>query len=157
VVFHVLDAAELDFPFRHTTLFRGLEGLPEVLTDPPGVRDSYLKALHAHLDALEAGCRGMEIDYVRLRTDADLGHDLAAYLQKRRGKYPHRKPPVAMGGLAPTPQECSNATPPALRSAVRARAATRPGRRQGRLQATVQRHRPHRLADRRRPAGHEGL
>ena len=86
VLFHVLDAAELDFPFRHTTLFRGLEGLPEILTDPLGVRDSYLQALAEHIDAITAGCRGMEIDYVRLRTDADLGHDLAAYLQKRRGK-----------------------------------------------------------------------
>ena len=86
VVFHVMDAAELDFPFRHMTLFRGLEGLPEVLTDPPSVRDGYLRALHEHLGAVEAGCRGMEIDVVRLRTDADLGHDLAAYLQKRRGK-----------------------------------------------------------------------
>lgn len=85
VLFHTLDAAELDFPFRDLTLFRGLEGLPEVLTDPPGVRDGYLKALHDHLAALEAGCRGLEIDYVRLRTDADLGRDLAAYLRKRRG------------------------------------------------------------------------
>jgi uncharacterized protein (DUF58 family) len=84
VVFHTLDAAELDFPFRHTTLFRGLEGLPEVLTDPPGVRESYLKALHQHIAGIEAGCRAMEIDYVRLRTDANLGHVLAAYLQKRR-------------------------------------------------------------------------
>lgn len=85
VLFHTLDAAELDFPFRHTTLFRGLEGLPEILTDPLGVRESYLQALTAHLEAIQDGCRGMEIDYVRLRTDADLGHDLAAYLQKRRG------------------------------------------------------------------------
>ena len=85
VLFHTLDAAEIDFPFRHTTLFRGLEGLPEVLTDPPGIRDSYLKAFNDHVAAIEAGCRAMEIDYVRLRTDADLGHDLAAYLQKRRG------------------------------------------------------------------------
>jgi uncharacterized protein (DUF58 family) len=84
VIFHTLDAAELDFPFRHTTLFRGLEGLPEILTDPLGVRESYLKALHAHIAAIEAGCRAMEIDYVRLRTDANLGHELAAYLQKRR-------------------------------------------------------------------------
>ena len=45
VVFHTLDAAELDFPFRHTTLFRGLEGLPEILTDPPGVRDSWTSVL----------------------------------------------------------------------------------------------------------------
>ncbi|MBA4064428.1 MAG: DUF58 domain-containing protein [Isosphaera sp.] len=85
VLFHTLDAAELDFPFRNTTLFRGLEGLPEILTDPPGVRDSYLKALGDHVAAVEAGCRAMEVDYVRLRTDADLGHELAAYLQKRRG------------------------------------------------------------------------
>jgi uncharacterized protein (DUF58 family) len=84
VLFHTLDAAEIDFPFRHTTLFRGLEELPEVLTDPPGIRESYLKALREHVAAIETGCRAMEIDYVRLRTDADLGHDLAAYLQKRR-------------------------------------------------------------------------
>jgi uncharacterized protein (DUF58 family) len=86
VLFHTLDAAELDFPFRHTTLFKGLEGLPEILTDPAGIRDSYLKALHSHIAAVEAGCRRLEIDYVRLRTDADLGHDLAAYLQKRHGR-----------------------------------------------------------------------
>jgi uncharacterized protein (DUF58 family) len=86
VLFHVMDAAELDFPFRHMTLFRGLEGLPEILTDPPSVRDSYLRALNDHVGAIEAGCRGMEIDLVRIRTDADLGHDLAAYLQKRRGR-----------------------------------------------------------------------
>ena len=86
VVFHTLDAAELDFPFRHTTLFKGLEGLPEILTDPQGVRESYLKAFGEHTAAIEAGCRGMAIDYVRLRTDADIGHDLAAYLQKRGGK-----------------------------------------------------------------------
>src|SRR5262249_45160028 len=59
VLFHALDAAELDFPFRNTTLFRGLEGLPEILTDPPGVRDSYLKALNDHVAAIETGCRAM--------------------------------------------------------------------------------------------------
>jgi uncharacterized protein (DUF58 family) len=86
VLFHTLDAAELDFPFRQTTLFKGLEGMPELLTDPAGIRESYLKSLHAHIAAIEAGCRRLEIDYVRLRTDADLGHDLAAYLQKRHGR-----------------------------------------------------------------------
>jgi uncharacterized protein (DUF58 family) len=84
IVFHVLDAAELDFPFRHLTLFRGLEGLPDVLTDPVSIRESYLKAVAEHRAALQACCRELEIDYVLLRTDADLGHELAAYLQKRR-------------------------------------------------------------------------
>ena len=31
IVFHVLDPAEIEFPFRDTTLFRGLEGMPDVL------------------------------------------------------------------------------------------------------------------------------
>jgi uncharacterized protein (DUF58 family) len=85
VLFHTLDGAELDFPFRQTTLFRGLEGLPELLTDPAGIRDTYLKALNEHVGAIEDGCRRLEIDYVRLRTDGDLGHDLATYLRKRLG------------------------------------------------------------------------
>jgi uncharacterized protein (DUF58 family) len=86
VLFHTLDAAEIDFPFRHTTLFRGLEGLPEILTDPASIRENYLQAMNAHVEAIRVGCRRLEIDYVRLRTDADLGHDLAAYLQKRHGR-----------------------------------------------------------------------
>ena len=86
VVFQVLDAAELDFPFRHPTLFRGLEGLPEVSTDPLSVRESYLSELGKHLSAVEAACRGLETDLVRVRTDDDLGAVLAGYLRKRGGK-----------------------------------------------------------------------
>ena len=56
VLFHTLDAAEIEFPFRHTTLFRGLESLPEVLTDPPSIRESYLKAFNEHVAQIEAGC-----------------------------------------------------------------------------------------------------
>jgi hypothetical protein len=57
IVFHVLDAAELDFPFRHLTLFRGLEGLPDVLTDPASIRESYLKAVAEHQAAPAADGR----------------------------------------------------------------------------------------------------
>ena len=85
VLFHTLDAAELDFPFRHTTLFRGLEGLPEILTDPLGVRDSYLKALDEHIAAIEAGCRG---DGDRLRPAAD---------RRRPRPRPRRVPAEAHG------------------------------------------------------------
>ena len=38
VVLHVLDGAELDFPFQEATLFRGLEQYPELLTDPRALR-----------------------------------------------------------------------------------------------------------------------
>ena len=86
VVFQVLDAAELDFPFRHPTLFRGLEELPEISTDPLSVRDSYLRELAKHLEAVETVCRTLETDLVRVRTDDDVGQVLAAYLRKRTGK-----------------------------------------------------------------------
>ena len=41
IVFHILDPAELEFPFRDTTLFKGLEGLPEILTDPHALKRAY--------------------------------------------------------------------------------------------------------------------
>ncbi len=85
-LFQVLDAAEVDFPFRHPTLFRGLEGLPEIATDPLGVRDSYLAEFGKHVAEVEAACRSMEVDYTRVRTDDDLGMVLAAYLQRRKGR-----------------------------------------------------------------------
>ncbi len=85
-VFHVLDPAELDFPFRQATLFHGLEQLPDLLTDPLGVRESYLEELQKFLNEMERGCRTNNIDYVRLTTDRDLGPALAEYLGRREGR-----------------------------------------------------------------------
>lgn len=83
VVFHVLDGAELDFPFQETTLFRGLEQAPELLTDPRSLRQGYLKELQAYLRQIATGCRDHNIDYVQLRTDHDLGVALSSYLARR--------------------------------------------------------------------------
>ena len=86
VVFHVLDSAEVDFPFRQATLFKGLEHLPELLTDPLGVRESYLEEFGKFLNELERGCRLHDIDFVGLRTDQDVGATLAAYLGRRESR-----------------------------------------------------------------------
>ena len=86
VVFHVMDGAELDFPFQDATLFRGLEQLPELLTDPRSLRDGYMEELTKFLDELKRGCRTQNIDYVPLRTDGDVGAALAGYLARRLRK-----------------------------------------------------------------------
>lgn len=83
VLFQILDAAELDFPFRRPTLFRGLEAMPAITTDPQSIRDSYLAELGKHLAAVESASRSHEADIVRVRTDDDLGRLLASYLGKR--------------------------------------------------------------------------
>jgi len=85
-VFHVLDAAEIDFPFQDPTLFRGLERLPDLLTDPRSLRESYVEELNRYLDQLKRGCRAQNIDYVLLRTDSDPGIALASYLSRRLKK-----------------------------------------------------------------------
>ena len=50
-----------DFPFQDATLFRGLEHLPELLTDPRSLRESYMEELTKHLGELRRGCRAQQV------------------------------------------------------------------------------------------------
>ncbi len=88
VVFHVLDSAEVDFPFEDPTLFHGLEGFPDLYTEPRSLRRAYQAELHRFVSELRSGCREVKMDYVGLRTDANLGEALSRYLahRRRRGK-----------------------------------------------------------------------
>jgi uncharacterized protein (DUF58 family) len=86
IVFHILDPAELEFPFRDTTLFKGLEGMPEVLTDPHALRRAYQAELGSFLKELERECRMVDIDYVPLRTDQNLDTALSSYLASRSAR-----------------------------------------------------------------------
>jgi len=83
VVFHVLDPAELDFPFQRTTLFKGLEQLPDVLSEPRALRKAYLAEFGAFVRQVREGCRAQRADYVQLRTDQTLDVALSAYLSSR--------------------------------------------------------------------------
>ncbi len=82
-VMNVMDAAELDFPFQESTLFRGLEQYPELLTDPRSLRDGYLAEVNAFVSEMQHGCRNQNVDYVQLRTDQNLGVALSSYLAHR--------------------------------------------------------------------------
>ena len=83
VLFHVMDPAELEFPFQEATLFRGMELMPELLTDPRGLRDGYLQQLSSFLTEIKRGCRAQDVDHVQLRTDTNLGIALSGYLAHR--------------------------------------------------------------------------
>jgi uncharacterized protein (DUF58 family) len=83
VLFHVLDGAELEFPFQEATLFRGLEQHPDLLTDPRSLRDGYLAEIQSFISQLQRGCREQNMDYVPLRTDTNLAVALSSYLAHR--------------------------------------------------------------------------
>jgi uncharacterized protein (DUF58 family) len=86
ILLHVLDAAELDFPFRSPTLFRGLEQQADVLADPRSLRKAYLRELAAYQQDLQRGCRSQGMDYQLVRTDQPLDAVLSAYLSQRMAK-----------------------------------------------------------------------
>jgi uncharacterized protein (DUF58 family) len=84
VVFHVLHADELDFPFQDNTKFRGLELPDELLVEPRALRASYLEAVERFRDAVRKLCAVAGIDYVLLDTGEPLDTALSAYLAFRQ-------------------------------------------------------------------------
>ena len=83
VLLHVLDPAELDFPFRGPTEFQGLELFPGIQADPQVIRRAYLRELNAFRRNLERECRHLHIDYFLLRTDQPLDVALTSILATR--------------------------------------------------------------------------
>ncbi len=83
IVFHVLDPAEEDFPFRQATKFKGLEALPEVVTEPRRLRQAYQAEFQKFLQQVRTGCREHNVDYVKIRTDQTLDVALSSYLADR--------------------------------------------------------------------------
>ncbi len=83
VLWHTLDGHELTFPFQESTLFRGLEQYPDLLTDPRALRNAYLEQFEGFISQLRRGCRDQNVDYVQLRTDTPLSVAMSSYLAHR--------------------------------------------------------------------------
>jgi uncharacterized protein (DUF58 family) len=83
VVFHVLDHAELTFPFEQATTFRDMESSEEVLAVPAAVRSHYLEQLGELKDVYERDLRVAGIDYTLVSTATPLDAALLTYLHAR--------------------------------------------------------------------------
>jgi uncharacterized protein (DUF58 family) len=83
---HILDPAELDFPFKDITLFRGLESLPEALVEPRAIRKAYREEFDRFRREVEVGCRTADVDYMMVRTDEPLDRMLTRYLSTRASR-----------------------------------------------------------------------
>lgn len=83
LVFHTLDPYELNFPFKGTWQFDGLEGEEDLITQPERIRQSYLTNLQQFLDAVQGGCIGSGIDYTLVDTSRPLDAVLSEFLAER--------------------------------------------------------------------------
>ncbi len=83
LVFHILDDAEVRFPFRDMTKFIGLENWPELVVDPAALRKGYLEEYQNFGAIMKKGCLNTRIDYVPMNTSHPLDVALTAYLANR--------------------------------------------------------------------------
>jgi uncharacterized protein (DUF58 family) len=83
ILFHVLHQDEVEFPLDGNIRFIGLEGFEELMSRPHLLRPAYLRAVNRYLAAIQKGCDGSGVDYVRMVTNRPLVVSLGEYLVRR--------------------------------------------------------------------------
>jgi len=84
LVFHLLDSAELQFPFDLAATFEDLETGDRLPVVPEDVRDRYRAQLEGHLAALRQVMASARADYTMLDTSRPLDFALREYLTRRQ-------------------------------------------------------------------------
>jgi uncharacterized protein (DUF58 family) len=83
IVFHVLDADELEFPFDRASRFEDLETSEEITAHPGAVREHYLRQINTLIDRYRRELGASGIDYQLLNTRHPLELALMSYLSTR--------------------------------------------------------------------------
>jgi uncharacterized protein (DUF58 family) len=83
IVFHVLDDAELTFPYDRLTRFKDMEGSGRVVANAKTLRGPYLARMQQFLEGVKAACFERDISYLLCNTAEGYDQFLAAYLEKR--------------------------------------------------------------------------
>jgi hypothetical protein len=83
VVFHVLDPAEIEFPYREASRFEDVETGEEVPVIPESFADQYRTLMQEHIEALRSKFSEARIDYILLNTAKPLDDALFSYLGNR--------------------------------------------------------------------------
>ncbi len=85
-IFHLVDPAELTFPFDDPTLFTSMEDERRVEVNPREIKASYLEEFQRFLAATRDACRAADCDYELVKTDEPLDQVLLRFLARRGGK-----------------------------------------------------------------------
>jgi uncharacterized protein (DUF58 family) len=82
-LFHVLDPAELEFPFEDPTLFLSMEDGRSVEAHGRDIRKGYLEVMAAWLAQVKREAAEQDLDYALCRTDRPLDEVLLPFLARR--------------------------------------------------------------------------
>jgi uncharacterized protein (DUF58 family) len=86
IIFHVLDEAEVTFPFRGQVLFKDTESDQRINADAVGIRQAYIDGINQWRESLATRCRQRGIDYLPLDTSQQFDRALTEYLHSRRSR-----------------------------------------------------------------------
>lgn len=87
IVFHIMDNAELTFPFEQISDFEDSESHETVAVAPQSMREIYLEEVEKFCGFYRQKCRASGIDYCLLNTAKPLDIALSSYLSKRGKNY----------------------------------------------------------------------
>ena len=90
IAFHILDAAELRFPFESATEFEDLESSDRIAIAPDVVREEYRKLIESHIATLRRRFSEARVDYHLFDTSVPLDFALYKYLSTRQRAAPPR-------------------------------------------------------------------
>ncbi len=87
ILFHILDEAEVHFPFEGVVEFEDVEDHQKLTLDARGMRDDYLKTLAEFQDTYRRECLKANIDYVAMDTSISFDRALTEYLVQRQRRF----------------------------------------------------------------------
>ena len=87
VLFHVLDPAEIEFPYDEDALFEPVEGGAAVEARGRDVRRGYVEVFGRWLEELRRSAAASDVEYVLARTDVPLERILIPFLARRERRY----------------------------------------------------------------------
>jgi uncharacterized protein (DUF58 family) len=83
IVFHVLDPAEIDFPYDDASAFEDIESGEQIPIVPEALAGKYRDLVRAHIEALTSKFSELRIDYSLINTAIPIDHALFNYLSMR--------------------------------------------------------------------------
>jgi len=84
IALHLVDDAEIDFPYDRVTLFEGMERGEELILDPQVVAEGYRQRFREFLSRMKRGCTEKDIDYELMRLSQPFDRALTGFLARRK-------------------------------------------------------------------------